>query len=131
KDIQKRNLKKRFGKPSLKKLRQIAIDEISIGKGHRYLSVVLDLVRGAVVFVGEGKGTKALLPFFRKLRRSKCHIEAVAMDMSPAYISAVQEHLPGAVPSRLDRPGTRIQNSHVTTVRQYPGGPPDRDPGLL
>jgi len=97
KDIQKRNLKKRFGKPSLKKLRQIAIDEIAIGKGHRYLTVVLDLVRGAVVFVGEGKGTKALLPFFRKLRRSKCHIEAVAMDMSPAYISAVQEHLPGAV----------------------------------
>ena len=33
-----RNLKKRFGRPSLKKRRQIAIDEISIGKGHRYLT---------------------------------------------------------------------------------------------
>jgi transposase len=97
KEIQKRNLQKRFGKPCLKTLRQIAIDEISIGKGHRYLTVVLDLISGAVVFVGEGKGVNALLPFFQQLRRSKCHIEAVAMDMSPAYISAVLEHLPAAV----------------------------------
>jgi len=37
KDIQKRDLARRFARPKLKHLRQIAIDEISIGKGHRYL----------------------------------------------------------------------------------------------
>ena len=36
--------------------RHIAIDEIAVGKGHRYLTVVLDLESGAVVFVGDGKG---------------------------------------------------------------------------
>jgi transposase len=96
KEIQKRNLQKRFSRPCLKNLRQIAIDEITIGKGHRYLTVVLDLISGAVVFVGEGRGVKTLLPFFKRLRRFKCQIEAVAMDMSPAYISAVLEYLPDA-----------------------------------
>ena len=43
KDIQKRNLFKRFRRPRLKNLKRIAIDEISIGKGHRYLTVVLNL----------------------------------------------------------------------------------------
>jgi hypothetical protein len=32
----------------------LAIDEISIGKQSRFLTVVLDLKSGAVVFVGEG-----------------------------------------------------------------------------
>ncbi len=53
KDIQKCNLHRRFAKPKLRKLKRIAIDEISIGKGHRYLTIVLDLSTGAVVFVGE------------------------------------------------------------------------------
>lgn len=97
KDIQKRSLSRRFGNIPLKALRQIAIDEISIGRGHRYLTVVLDLVSGAVVFVGDGKGAEALKPFWKRLARARARIEAVAMDMSPAYISAVQTHLSTAV----------------------------------
>lgn len=96
KDIQKRDLTRRFARPKLKHLRQIAIDEISIGKGHRYLTVVLDLESGAVVFVGDGKGADALIPFWRRVRWSGAKIEAVAMDMSPAYIEAVSTHLPEA-----------------------------------
>jgi transposase len=93
KDIQKRDLSRRFAKPKLKHLRQIAIDEISIAKGHRYLTVVMDLESGAVVFVGDGKGAKALLPFWKRLRGSKAKIEAVAMDMSAAYREAVSTNL--------------------------------------
>jgi transposase len=96
KDIQKRDLSRRFAKPKLKHLRHIAIDEISIAKGHRYLTVVMDLESGAVVFVGDGKGAKALKPFWKRLRGSKAKIEAVAMDMSPAYHEAVSIHLKGA-----------------------------------
>jgi transposase len=96
KDIQKRYLSKRYAQPRLKDLQLIAIDEISIGRGHRYLTVVLDLISGAVVFVGDGKGTDALLPFWKKLKSSKAKIDAVAMDMSPSYISAVSTHLPDA-----------------------------------
>jgi transposase len=97
KDIQKRSLEKRFKKPRLGKLKQIAIDEIAIGKGHRYLTVVLNLETGAVVFVGDGKGTDALEPFWKRLRAARAQVEAVATDMSPAYIQAVRDHLGGAV----------------------------------
>jgi transposase len=96
KDIEKRYLGRKFSKPKLHRLKRIAIDEISIGKRHRYLTVVMDLATGAVVFVGDGKGADALEPFWKRLRTSKAKIKAVAMDMSPAYIRAVLEHLPKA-----------------------------------
>jgi len=97
KDIQACSLQRRFGKPKLHKLKQIAIDEISIGKGHRYLTVVLNLLSGVVVFVGDGKGADALTPFWRRLRRSGAKVVAVATDMSKAYIQAVRDNLPKAV----------------------------------
>ena len=97
KDIQSRSLQRRFGKPKLHKLKQIAIDEINIGKGHRYLTIVLDLLSGAVVFVGDGKGGDALKPFWKRLRGAHTTIEAVATDMSPAYIRAVRENIKRAV----------------------------------
>jgi len=97
KQIQRRHLEIRYARPRLRHLRQIAIDEISIGKGHRYFTVVLDLESGAVVFVGKGKGADALDPFWKRLRASRAKIEAVATDMSPAYTLAVRENLPRAV----------------------------------
>jgi transposase len=97
KDIQKRYLSRKFRRIKLHHLRQIAIDEIAIGRGQRYLTVVLDLHSGAVVFVGDGKGVEALKPFWKRLKRCRAQIEAVAIDMSPAYISAVQTNLPHAV----------------------------------
>jgi transposase len=96
KDIQKRDLSRRYAKPKLKHLRHLAIDEIAVAKGHRYLTVVLDLESGAVVFVGDGKGADALKPFWKRLHGSKAKIEAVAMDMSAAYRAAVSTHLPKA-----------------------------------
>ena len=97
KEIQAKHLKRRFGKPKLHKLKQIAIDEINIGQGQRYLTLVLNLLTGAVVFVGDGKGGDALQPFWRSLRRAHAKIEAVATDMSAAYTKAVRENLPRAV----------------------------------
>ena len=97
KDLQKRDLSRRFAKPKLKHLRRIAIDEIAVAKGHRYMTVVMDLGSGAVVFVGDGKGADALKPFWKRLRPSGAKIEAVAMDMSAAYRQAVSAHLNGAV----------------------------------
>jgi transposase len=97
KDIQERDLERRFARPKLGGLRQIAIDEIAAGKGQRYLTVVLDLQTGAVVFVGDGRGGDALKPFWKRLRRAGARIEAVAMDMSPAYQQAVSAHLKGAM----------------------------------
>ena len=93
KDIQKRYLMRRYTKPKLKHLRLLAVDEIAIAKGHRYLTVVLDLESGAVVFVGDGKGSDSLKPFFKRLRRSGAKIKAIAVDMSPAYSFAIKSYL--------------------------------------
>lgn len=97
KEIQAKNLQRKFGKPKLRKLKQIAIDEISVGRGHRYLTVVLDLLTGAVVFVGDGKGADSLKIFWKRLRNARAKIKAVATDMSAAYIRAIRENIPRAV----------------------------------
>jgi transposase len=97
KDIQARSLARRFGKPRLHQLKEIAIDEIAVGKGHHYLTVVLNLRTGAVVFVGEGKGVAALEPFWKRLRRARAKVRAVATDLSAAYTRAVCDNLPKAI----------------------------------
>lgn len=97
KSIQKRYLEKKYSSPKLSELQRIGIDEIYIGK-LGYLTVVMDILSGAVVFVGDGKGGEALNPFWERLKRSrKAKVEAVAIDMSPAYIKAVRENLKDAV----------------------------------
>jgi len=95
-DIEKTSLERHFGKPPLKDVTHIAIDEIAVQKGHKYLTVVMDLKSGRVIFVGDGKGGDALIPFWKRLRRSKANIIAVCTDMSPAYTKAVETHLPDA-----------------------------------
>ena len=96
KDIQKRYLAQHYAKPALKDVRQIAIDEICVGRGYRFLTLVLDLDSGAILFVGEGKKADSLQPFWRRLRAAHARVEAVAIDMSPAYQKAVRKHLPDA-----------------------------------
>lgn len=96
KEIQKERLNKKYRNPSLKGVRNIGIDEICIGKGHRYMTVVVDLDSGRVIFMSKGKEALSLLPFWKRLKRAKVEVEAVAMDMGPAYLSAVQEHQPQA-----------------------------------
>jgi transposase len=96
KEIHKGYLEWKYGKPSLKRLESIAIDEIYNGKKKKYLTIVLNLKTGAVIFVGKGKGAEALEPFWEKLGRRKKKIKSVAIDMSAAYTKAVRENLPKA-----------------------------------
>ena len=56
--------------------------------------MVLDLLSGAAVFVGDGRGADSLTPFRKRLQRTRPKIRAVAIDMSPAYIAAVSANLP-------------------------------------
>jgi len=75
-------------------VRQLAIGEIAVGHGHRYFTVVLDLESGRVLFVRNGNGNEALLPFWRRQKRARAWVKAVAIDISPAYELAVATHLP-------------------------------------
>jgi transposase len=96
KQIQKSHLQRRYKTIPLKKVRQIAIDEISIGKGHQYLTIVMDLETGKILHVGDGKGGDALEPFWKKVKISKAKIKAISIDMSPAYLSSVIENMSGS-----------------------------------
>ena len=96
KEVQKRYLKKHYSSPDIKNVKHIAIDEFAVKKGHKYMTVVVDLDTGIIIHVGEGKGNEALEAFWKRIRRNQVKIEAVAIDMSPAYISAVTNNLPRA-----------------------------------
>ena len=96
-DIEKAYLKRKFSRPSLKKVRRIAIDEIAVRKGHKYMTVVMDLDTGRAIYVGDGRDQEALTAFWKRLKRSGAKIQGVCTDMSTAYRAAVREHLPNAV----------------------------------
>jgi len=92
KEIHVLALRIRLKRRRLRHLRLIGVDEVAVRKGHNYLTVVVDLETGEVVWVAEGRKTEALEPFLRKLKGAGAKIEAVAMDMWPAYIRAVSTH---------------------------------------
>ncbi|MEI6538572.1 MAG: ISL3 family transposase [Planctomycetota bacterium] len=94
--IDKKYLNRKFGKPRLRYLEIIAIDEIYVGTKNKFFTIVIDWMTGAIVFVGDGKGEKSLKPFWKRLRGSKANIKAVATDMASAYYSAVLKNLPNA-----------------------------------
>jgi len=94
--IDKAYLQKTFGKPRLRDLEVIAIDEIYVGRRNKFFTIVIDWRSGAIVYVGTGKGQDALNPFWKRLRASRAKIKAVSTDMSSAYYAAVMKHLPKA-----------------------------------
>jgi transposase len=96
KGIHKQHLLRQYRAFGLKDVRAIAIDEIYLGKKRKFLTLVVDLASGRVLHVGQGKGKAALSGFWRRLKRSKACIQAVATDMASGYMAAVLEHLPEA-----------------------------------
>lgn len=100
KAIDKHYLEARYGQPDLNGLRILAVDEISVRKGHSYLTVVLDYQTGRVVYVGRHRKAKTLNRFFKQLTaKQRKAIEAVVMDMWDPYIKAVKKTTQG--PHRL------------------------------
>jgi len=89
-------LQKTLGKPRLRDLEVIAIDEIYAGRRNKFFTIVIDWRSGAIVYVGTGKGQDALNPFWKLLRGSGAKKKAVSTDMSSAYHAAVVKHLPQA-----------------------------------
>ncbi len=78
-------------------LHVIGIDEVSRRRGHRYLTVVYDLERRVLIWVGEDRTTETLAGFFRELGSRRCRsIQTVCTDMWPAYLRAIREQIPQA-----------------------------------
>ena len=72
----------------------VGVDEMSVRKGHEYISVFADLVRKRVLFATEGKDHGVWVDFVSVLEQHNGHrhaITQVSMDMSPAYQKGVEE----------------------------------------
>lgn len=95
KEIEKRHLKKKYKRVKLKNVKCIGIDEIHIGD-EGFLTIVRDLRSGAVLHIGDGKGSDALSEFTKRLKRSKIKLEAVSLDFGRAYIKWAKEAQPQA-----------------------------------
>ncbi len=95
--IQDRAVKRGLARRSLTSPRIIGVDETSFQKRHEYVTSVVDIDAGVVLHVADGRTQAALDGFYQMLGEAGCtEIEAVAMDMWPAYINSTQEHVPEA-----------------------------------
>jgi transposase len=73
----------------------VGVDEMSVRKGHEYISVFADLVRKRVLFATEGKDQETWQKFVESLEKHNGHRHALAqvsMDMSPAYQRGVADN---------------------------------------
>ncbi|MCP4576541.1 MAG: ISL3 family transposase [Deltaproteobacteria bacterium] len=95
KNIDKAFLEKEFGATDYDNLRILAVDEIAIQKGHKYMTVVLDYETGRVVWLGKDRKADTLRAFFKGMtQEQKEALEAIAMDMWNPFIKAVREEVP-------------------------------------
>jgi transposase len=76
----------------------IGIDEVSRRKGQVYLTVVYDLERRVLLWVGEDRTEEAVKKFFtEEMGKRRCQtLQVVCMDMWAAYANLVREYAPNA-----------------------------------
>lgn len=80
-------------------VRRLAIDETSRAKGQDYVTLFADAQERKILFVAEGNEATTVEAFAANLRLhagKPTQIEAVSIDMSPAFIKGVSEQLPHA-----------------------------------
>jgi transposase len=79
---------------------RIGVDEISWRRHHKYLTLVVDHDRARVIWGASGRNAKTLDQFFDELGTQRsAAIEAVSMDLGPAYLKSVtaEGHAPQAL----------------------------------
>lgn len=75
----------------------LGVDEKAFRKGHKYFTLVNDLLRSRVLYVAEDRTQSSLDGFWETVTtEQRASIEAVAMDMWDPYIASLREHLPEA-----------------------------------
>lgn len=78
-----------------KLLPRIGIDEKAFAKGHDYVTLLYDLDESTVEAISDGHDTEAGIACFSQLSSEQmASVEAVAMDMSPAYVKAAKQTIP-------------------------------------
>jgi len=77
--------------------RQLGVDEKAIAKGHQYMTLVCDLQEASVEYIGEDRKEESLTAYFAAFdQEQRAQIEAISLDMWPAYINACKAQVPQA-----------------------------------
>ncbi len=78
-------------------LPHIGIDEKSFAKGQSYMTLIYDVAGSTVEAIAEGHDTEAANACFAGLLPGQTEtVEAIAMDMSSAFIKSAKENIPRA-----------------------------------
>jgi transposase len=78
---------------------EIGLDETATKRGHNYVSLFVDLETRKILFATEGKDSSTVDKFkqdFTAHKGSPEKIKEACCDMSPAFISGINEHFPEA-----------------------------------
>jgi len=95
--IQDRAVRRGLARREKQRPRRIGVDETSFRKRAEYITVVNDLDRNRVLWVGDNRKKQTLTAFYAELGRRGCaRLEFVAMDMWAPYIASTREHVPDA-----------------------------------
>ena len=95
--IMKRGVERGLLDRDLTKVKKVGIDEKSFLRGQSYVTCLADLEQVRVIDVVEGRKEEDAVRLLETLPEPvRKEIEAVAMDMWPAFIKAARENLPGA-----------------------------------
>ena len=89
-----------YAKMDYRAVENIGCDETSSRKGHNYVTIFADMDSGEVIFATKGKDSGTIQAFSEELPKHAAQaeqIKEVTMDMSPAFISGVNEHLAEAI----------------------------------
>ena len=92
-------VKKARSQMDLSDVSQVGLDETSRSKGHRYITVFMDLDQRRIVYVTEGKGANTLTAFKADLEEHGGQAEKVnefSLDMSRAFQSGIEKEFPHA-----------------------------------
>jgi transposase len=75
---------------------RLGVDEKAVAKRHQYVTMVCDLDRATVEYIGDDRKKTSLAAYYESLTpKQLAGIEAVAMDMWEPYITSTLEHVPG------------------------------------
>jgi len=98
----------------------LGVDEISYKKGQKYLTLVYDLDKARVLWIGEGKGRATLDRFFNEVltEEQRKAILWASCDMANAYTEGIKAHCPN-VKLVIDRfHVVKLLNEAVDAVRK-------------
>lgn len=93
--VMSRAVRRGLDRRKLEPLILIGIDEKALRKRHNYATIITDLCTGNVIEIGDGRTKEVASDLLESLPEEVMQsIEAVTIDMWPAYISAIEETLP-------------------------------------